>query len=177
VFSKADIRICRGFGVKPSCGQRVRMTKTEAGAPFPVNVAPDLNGNTAVWRDVAGTLWSRRVTKDRPLESHEKLMMPHVATCKPPARRTTPPRPPRPPKARPADAASFYAVLGVERGAGQDDIKRAYRRLARQLHPDVNPGAESAERFKKVTEAYDILSDSSKRKMYDLTGRAPRPGR
>ncbi|GAA1768270.1 hypothetical protein GCM10009734_90790 [Nonomuraea bangladeshensis] len=177
MFSKADIRICRGFGVKPSCGQQVRMTRTEAGAPFPVNLAPDPKGNVAVWRDVTGVLRSRRVTQERPLAAHEKLMMPHVATCKPPTRtRTT--TPPRPPRARPAAAESFYQVLGVERSAGPDDIKRAYRRLARQLHPDVNPGDEAAaERFKRVTQAYDVLSDPRKRQTYDLTGRAPRPGR
>ncbi|QFY14481.1 DnaJ domain-containing protein [Nonomuraea phyllanthi] len=102
--------------------------------------------------------------------------MPHVATCTPPPRRP-PPRPPRPPKARPAAGETFYQVLGVERGASDDDIKRAYRRLARQLHPDVNPDPGAAERFKRVTEAYDVLSNPSKRKTYDLTGRAPRPGR
>ncbi len=174
MFSKADVRRCRGFGVKPSCGKLVRWTRTEAGAPFPVNLAPDSNGNTAAWRDVTGVLRSRRVTRERPLAPHEKLMMPHVATCKPPARRP----PPRPPRASgPAASESFYEVLGVERGAGPDELKRAYRRLARQLHPDVNPSVEAAERFKKVTEAYDVLSDPAKRKLYDLTGRAPRPGR
>lgn len=174
MFSKADIRLCKGFGVKPSCGQRVRMTKTESGAPFPVNLVPDPNGNTAVWRDVAGVLRSRRVTPERPLLPYERLMMPHVATCKPPARRTTPPRPPRPTPA----AGEFYARLGVPTAATQDDIKRAYRRLARQLHPDANPGDEAAaDRFKRVTEAYATLSDPAKRKTYDLTGRAPRPGR
>lgn len=177
MFSKADIRRCKGFGVKPSCGQLVRMTKAESGAPFPVNLAPDPNGNTAVWRDVAGVLRSRRVTQERPLAPHEKLMMPHVATCKPPTKRTTTP-PPRPPRATLAAAESFYAVLGVDRGAPQGDIKKAYRRLARQLHPDVSPGDDAAaERFKQVTQAYDVLSDPAKRRTYDLTGRAPRPGR
>lgn len=152
------------------------MTKTDTGVPFPVDLAPDPNGNTAVWRNVAGVLRSRRVTRERPLAPHEKLMMPHVATCKPPPRRTSP-RPPRPPKEKPAAAESFYQVLGVERGASDDDMKRAYRRLARELHPDVNRDPEAAERFKQVTAAYDVLSDRSKRQMYDLTGRAPRPGR
>jgi molecular chaperone DnaJ len=63
-----------------------------------------------------------------------------------------------------------YAVLGVERDASADDIKRAYRRLARELHPDVNPDPETQERFKEVTLAYDVLSDPQRREMYDLGG-------
>lgn len=176
MFSKADIRMCEGSRGKPPCGKRVRVTRSEAGVKFPVNLVPDPKGNTAVWRDVAGVLRSRRVTEELPLAPWEKLMMPHVATCKPPARRP-PPRPPRPPKAKPAVDVRFYTVLGVDRDATKDDITRAYRRLARQLHPDVNPDAEAGERFKEVTEAYATLSDARKRDMYDLTGRAPRPGR
>jgi molecular chaperone DnaJ len=64
----------------------------------------------------------------------------------------------------------YYEVLGVERDASADDIKKAYRRLARQLHPDVNPGPESEERFKEVTRAYEVLSDPQKREMFDLGG-------
>ncbi|PRX66141.1 DnaJ-like protein [Nonomuraea fuscirosea] len=71
----------------------------------------------------------------------------------------------------------LYGVLGVERAASQDDIKKAYRRLARQLHPDINPSKEAEERFKKVTEAYAVLSDPSQRQLYDVTGRPPKPGR
>jgi len=62
----------------------------------------------------------------------------------------------------------FYAVLGVSRDASPEEIKKAYRRLARQLHPDVNPDEE--ERFKEVTKAYEVLSDPQKREMHDLGG-------
>jgi DnaJ-class molecular chaperone len=62
----------------------------------------------------------------------------------------------------------LYATLGVGRDASQEDIKRAYRRLAKELHPDLNPDKpDIAERFKKVTAAYDILSDPEKRGRYD----------
>ena len=62
----------------------------------------------------------------------------------------------------------FYAELGVPSTASAEDIKRAYRKLARQLHPDANPGDAKAEaRFKSVSEAYGVLSDSDKRKQYD----------
>ena len=71
----------------------------------------------------------------------------------------------------PAKQEDYYKALGVERGANADDIRKAYRKLARKHHPDLNPGDKAAEeRFKKVQEAYDILSDDKKRQMYDQYG-------
>lgn len=64
--------------------------------------------------------------------------------------------------------ADHYETLGVARDAAPEDIKKAYRRLARELHPDVNPSPEAAERFKDVTHAYDVLSDPQRRRQYDL---------
>ena len=62
----------------------------------------------------------------------------------------------------------FYAVIGVSKDATADEIKKKYRKLARELHPDKNPGDKAAEeRFKGVSEAYDVLSDDAKRKEYD----------
>jgi molecular chaperone DnaJ len=70
-----------------------------------------------------------------------------------------------------AKKEDFYTILGVPRNAKEADIKKAYRRLARKNHPDVNPGDKSAEeRFKRIQEAYDVLSDSKKRAIYDQYG-------
>ncbi|MFD2758570.1 molecular chaperone DnaJ [Gulosibacter faecalis] len=64
--------------------------------------------------------------------------------------------------------ADHYDTLGVSREASPEEIKKAYRKLARQLHPDVNPSPEAAEKFKDVTAAYDTLSDPQRRQQYDL---------
>jgi curved DNA-binding protein len=65
----------------------------------------------------------------------------------------------------------YYAILGVKRGASAEDIKKAYRRLARKYHPDVSKEANAEERFKEVAEAYETLKDPEKRAAYDQLGR------
>src|SRR5207237_2337661 len=65
----------------------------------------------------------------------------------------------------------YYQTLGVKKDAKADEIKKAYRRMARKYHPDVNPGDKASEdRFKQVQEAYDVLSDEKKRKVFDRFG-------
>ena len=65
----------------------------------------------------------------------------------------------------------YYKVLGVERNASKDEIKRAYRKLALKTHPDRNPGnAKAEEQFKEINEAYQVLSDPEKRSRYDQLG-------
>jgi len=80
-----------------------------------------------------------------------------------------------------ATTQDYYGTLGVSRSASQDEIRKAYRKLARKHHPDLNPGDKAAEeRFKRVQEAYDVLSEPKKRQMYDQVGyyseHGPQPG-
>ncbi len=66
----------------------------------------------------------------------------------------------------------YYEVLGVPKNAGPDDLKAAFRKLARQYHPDVNKEADAEERFKEINEAYAVLSDEQRRAAYDRYGHA-----
>src|ERR1700724_1441710 len=67
----------------------------------------------------------------------------------------------------------FYVILGVERGAALGDIKRAYKRLARRYHPDINPGDRTAvAHFRQIAEAYETLGDPERRRRYDTTGQS-----
>ncbi len=72
-----------------------------------------------------------------------------------------------------AEKRDYYEVLGLSKGAGEDEIKKAYRKLAKKYHPDMNPGDTEAEvKFKEVNEAYSVLSDSEKKSRYDQFGHA-----
>ncbi|MEO1527577.1 MAG: DnaJ domain-containing protein, partial [Planctomycetota bacterium] len=67
-------------------------------------------------------------------------------------------------------AEDLYQILGVKRSASKDEIKKAHRKLALKFHPDKNPGKEAQDRFKRIQEAYDVLSDDEKRAAYDRYG-------
>ena len=70
------------------------------------------------------------------------------------------------------DYKDYYAVLGVPKGASQDDIQKAYRKLARKFHPDVNKDAGAENKFKEISEAKEVLGDADKRAKYDRYGSA-----
>ena len=71
------------------------------------------------------------------------------------------------------DYKDYYQILGVDKKAGEKEIKQAYRKLAMKYHPDRNPGDKQAEeKFKEINEAYQILSDKQKRQQYDTFGTA-----
>jgi len=70
------------------------------------------------------------------------------------------------------DSKDYYSLLKIERNASQEDIKKAYRKLAMKFHPDVNMDKDAEEKFKALGEAYSVLSDSSKKRIYDRTGKA-----
>ncbi|GAA3144666.1 hypothetical protein GCM10010466_39710 [Planomonospora alba] len=151
-FSKATLTRCG----RPGCGAAIRWTITEAGKKQAVDAdpIPDSHPHThkatrAVHCDVHGRLRSRTITTARPLAAGEARMMAHAATCT--GTRTTPP--PRRPRAR-----APHDVLGVPATATREQIRSAYRRLARELHPDLNPDPAAAEEFKAVTRAYAALT-------------------
>ena len=72
-----------------------------------------------------------------------------------------------------AEKRDYYEVLGLKKGAGEDEIKKAFRKMAMKYHPDKNPGDRTAEeKFKEVNEAYSVLSDPEKKSKYDRFGHA-----
>jgi hypothetical protein len=161
----SEIRACT------RCGEPILWTTTAAGKRMAVDPRPADDGNQACYRVSPGAWKSRSLSAADalPLARWEHRYRPHVASCTPKAKpKPKPPRAPRPAQAH----LPLYEVLGVARTATPDEIRTAYRRLARTLHPDVNP--HGADRFKQVTEAYDVLSNPDSRAVYDQTGRRPR---
>ena len=71
-----------------------------------------------------------------------------------------------------ADKRDYYDVLGISKGASEDEIKKAYRKLAKQYHPDVNKAPDAEAKFKEINEAYEVLSDPQKKATYDQFGHA-----
>ena len=71
-----------------------------------------------------------------------------------------------------ATTRDYYEILGVARGASDDEVKKAFRKLAQQWHPDVNTSSGADERFKEINEAYQVLSDPQRRQAYDTFGQA-----
>src|SRR3954451_13076178 len=110
-----------------------------------------------------------RKRRDRSSTSSRRATRSAIVSCAPRAS-SSPDRRPMP--------KSLYDTLSVSKSASQDEIKKAYRKLAREYHPDKNPGDASAEeKFKEVQTAYDVLSDDEKRKAYDRFGATNgRPG-
>ncbi|MBQ1691432.1 MAG: DnaJ domain-containing protein, partial [Erysipelotrichaceae bacterium] len=71
-----------------------------------------------------------------------------------------------------ADKRDYYEVLGISKSASEDEIKKAYRKLAKQYHPDVNKAPDAEAKFKEINEAYEVLSDPQKKATYDQFGHA-----
>ena len=71
-----------------------------------------------------------------------------------------------------ADKRDYYEVLGLQKGASDDEIKKAYRKLSKKYHPDINKEPDAEAKFKEISEAYEILSDPQKRAAYDQYGHA-----
>ena len=75
-----------------------------------------------------------------------------------------------------ANKRDYYEVLGISKGASDDEIKKAYRKLAKQYHPDVNKAPDAEAKFKEINEAYEVLSDPQKKATYDQFGHAGMDG-